>query len=122
MRGCSLSAIIHMRNFGYPGTLSAMPPIRSVLADNGPRSAQLSVIPPLRHNRQQRLYDISLATPALRALKIYLKQITEHKAIPFPLVTKNGMTAEEEETILKASQSARLGKMSTRAMPTDEAI
>ena len=56
------------------------------------------------------------------AIKIYLKQISEHKAIPFPLVTNNGMTALEEEEILKASRDARRDKNVTAKMSGQEAV
>lgn len=43
------------------------------------------------------------------AIKIYLKQITLRNSIPFPLLTENGLTVEEEDEILKAADEARRG-------------
>ena len=43
------------------------------------------------------------------AIKAYLKQIMIVKGIPFPLLTENGMTIEEEQTILKAGEEAKRG-------------
>jgi DNA-damage-inducible protein J len=44
------------------------------------------------------------------AIKIYLHQIVITKGIPFNLVTENGLTIDEEEEILKASEEAKQGK------------
>ncbi len=48
------------------------------------------------------------------AIKVYFKQIVIHQGIPFRFVTKNGLTPQEEEKILKASGEARQGKNVTR--------
>lgn len=44
------------------------------------------------------------------AIKAYLKQIAIQKRIPMPLVTKNGLTPQEEKEIIKSSREARMGK------------
>lgn len=44
------------------------------------------------------------------AIKVYLKQIVIRQGIPFKLFTENGLTFEEEETIIKASGEAKKGK------------
>lgn len=56
------------------------------------------------------------------AIRLYFGQIVQHKAIPFPLLTENGLTLEEEEGILRASREARQGINVSRPMTPDEAI
>ena len=48
------------------------------------------------------------------AVKVYFKQIIIHKGIPFQIITENGLTPEQEEEILKASEEAKRGKNVTR--------
>lgn len=43
------------------------------------------------------------------AIKIYLKQIVINKGIPFQLLTENGLTIQQENEILKASEEAEQG-------------
>lgn len=43
------------------------------------------------------------------AIKVYLKQIVISQAIPFPLLTENGLTIQQEQEILKASEEAKRG-------------
>ena len=50
------------------------------------------------------------------AIKVYLKQIIATRGIPFPLITRNGMTPEQEKTILDASKEAKRGRGVTRKM------
>ena len=56
------------------------------------------------------------------AIKLYLKQITLHKGLPFPLVTENGFTIQEENEILQAAEEAAQGKIVTKAMNKKEAL
>ena len=44
------------------------------------------------------------------AIKAYLKQISAHKRIPFPLITENGLTPEEEKNLAKAAKEAKRGQ------------
>ncbi len=44
------------------------------------------------------------------AIKAYLKQITYREGIPFPLYTENGLTVQEEQEILQASEEAERGE------------
>lgn len=37
------------------------------------------------------------------AIKIYLRQITQKKGLPFPVVTKNGFTFFQEDELVKVS-------------------
>lgn len=43
------------------------------------------------------------------AVKVYLKQIVITQGIPFQLLTENGLTVEQEQEILKASEEAKKG-------------
>jgi DNA-damage-inducible protein J len=56
------------------------------------------------------------------AIKVYLKQIIATKGIPFPLVTRNGMTPEQEQDILQASKEAKRGRGVTKKMAVKEAM
>jgi DNA-damage-inducible protein J len=56
------------------------------------------------------------------AIKIYLKQIVINEGIPFKLLTENGLTIQQENEILKASEEAEKGIGVTKAMDADEAI
>lgn len=56
------------------------------------------------------------------AIKVYLKQIVIHQGIPLQLVTANGLTPDQEKSILKASKEAKIGKNVTGAMSAKDAI
>lgn len=56
------------------------------------------------------------------AIKVYLKQITIHHGIPLQLVTSNGLSPADEQSIIKASAEAKCGVNVTSAMPVREAI
>jgi len=56
------------------------------------------------------------------AIKLYLKQITLQKGVPFPLITENGLTVQQEKEILKAGKEAKKGINVTEPMEADEAI
>ena len=43
------------------------------------------------------------------AIKVFFRQIVITKSIPFPLLTENGLTVEQEMQILKASEEAKKG-------------
>lgn len=43
------------------------------------------------------------------AVKVYLKQIVITQSLPFPLLTENGLTIQQEREILKASEEAKKG-------------
>lgn len=43
------------------------------------------------------------------AVKVYLKQVVITQAIPFPLLTENGLTVEREREIMQASKEAEQG-------------
>lgn len=56
------------------------------------------------------------------AIKVYLKQITLHQAIPLRLVTANGLTPAEENAIALASAEAKQGKNVTKKMSVQQAV
>lgn len=56
------------------------------------------------------------------AIKAYFKQISLRKGLPFRLVTENGLTASEEQAVLKAANEARRGKNVSKYMSADEVL
>ncbi len=56
------------------------------------------------------------------AIKLFLKQTTLRKGLPFLLLTENGLTLEEEDKIIKAAEEAKKGKNVTEVMNSEEAI
>lgn len=46
----------------------------------------------------------SLGLDLSTGVKIYFQQVLRHKGIPFPLVTENGFTEEEEAKIIAESK------------------
>jgi len=56
------------------------------------------------------------------AIKIYLMQIVIKKCIPFPLVTENDMSPEQETAILMASEEAKINKNITKKMTIKETV
>lgn len=60
-----------------------------------------------KHSAQKVLDRLGLDMSS--AIKVYLKQITLHKGIPLRLITPNGLTPDEELTIITASAEAGRG-------------
>lgn len=56
------------------------------------------------------------------AIKVYLKQIVITQSIPFKLVTENGLTLQQEEEILQASEEAKRGIGVSGPFEGDEAV
>lgn len=56
------------------------------------------------------------------AVKAYLKQIELHEGIPLKLVTKNGLTPQEEKEIIKASRQARRGENVSKSFKSAKAL
>jgi DNA-damage-inducible protein J len=56
------------------------------------------------------------------AINLYLQQIILTKSIPFRLLTKNGLTPEQERDILIASEEAKRGVNVTEPMSTKDAL
>ena len=56
------------------------------------------------------------------AIKLFLKQTTLRKGLPFLLTTENGLTLDEEASIIKASSEARVGKNVSRDLKGKKAL
>ena len=56
------------------------------------------------------------------AIKVYFHQILIQNGLPFQVLTENGLTVEQEEEILKASEEAKRGINTTGPMDIKEAI
>ena len=56
------------------------------------------------------------------AINVYLRKVIATKGIPFSVLTENGMTLEEEDEILKASEEARRGINISRPLKGKAAI
>ena len=56
------------------------------------------------------------------AIKMFLKQMTIHKGLPFLALTENGYTPEQEEEILRAAREAELGVNLTKKMSVKQAL
>ena len=56
------------------------------------------------------------------AVKLYFHQIIERQAVPFTIVTENGLTLEQEKQILDAAEESKKGKHVSKAMKVNEAI
>ena len=56
------------------------------------------------------------------AIKLFLRQISLHKEIPFRLTTENGLTSDEEAEILAASREAKNGKNVSNSMSPRQAL
>jgi DNA-damage-inducible protein J len=56
------------------------------------------------------------------AIKLFLRQARIKKGLPFLLLTENGLTNEEEDSILKASTEAKKGKNVLHSLSKKEAI
>lgn len=53
-------------------------------------------------------------------IKMYLKQVTLYKGIPFRILTENGLTPQQEREILQAEAEALRGINVTKAMNLEE--
>ncbi|MBP9864569.1 type II toxin-antitoxin system RelB/DinJ family antitoxin [Patescibacteria group bacterium] len=56
------------------------------------------------------------------AVKIFLKRLIAQQGIPFPVVTTNGLTINQELEILTDAEEARRGVNVSKAMNAKEAI
>jgi len=56
------------------------------------------------------------------AIKLFLKQTTMRKGLPFLLLTENELTLEEENAIIEAGKDARESTNISRSMNEKEAI
>lgn len=69
----------------------------------------------------RKIFD-SLGLDMSSAIKLFLKQATLRKGLPFLLTTENGLTLEEESQIIKASAEAKKGKNVSREFDGKTAV
>jgi len=68
---------------------------------------QIRIDKKTKHSAKKVLDELGLDMST--AIKAYLKQISARKRIPFPLITANGLTPEEEKAIAKSAKEAKEG-------------
>lgn len=56
------------------------------------------------------------------AIKLFIRQATLRKGLPFLLTTKNGFTLEEEADIIKAASEAKVNKNVSKTLKGKDAI
>ncbi len=56
------------------------------------------------------------------AIKLFIRQTTLRKGLPFLLTTENGLSLEDEAVIIKASSEARKNKNVSGSMNSKDAI
>jgi DNA-damage-inducible protein J len=56
------------------------------------------------------------------AIKLFIRQATLRKGLPFLLTTENGLTLEEESAIIKASSEAKKDKNASKSLVDKDAI
>ncbi len=56
------------------------------------------------------------------AIKLFLRQTSIRKTLPFVLITDNGMSVEDEIAILEASKQVRAGKNVSPVMSDKKAV
>ena len=72
-------------------------------------------------NSAKKIFD-KLGLDMSSAIKLFLKQTTLRKGLPFLLTTENNLTLEEENEIIKASAEARKGKNVSKTFNNKKAI
>lgn len=72
-------------------------------------------------NAAKKIFD-NLGLDMSSAIKLFLKQTTLRKGLPFLLTTENGLTLEEEAEIIKVSSEAKKGKNISSALNKKEAV
>ncbi len=56
------------------------------------------------------------------AIKLFIRQTTLRKGLPFLLTTENGLTLEEESEIIKAASEARKNKNVSKGLKGKDAV
>lgn len=56
------------------------------------------------------------------AIKLFLRQATLRKGLPFLLLTENGLTLEEENAIIRDGSEAKKGKNVSSSMNRKDAV
>lgn len=72
-------------------------------------------------NKAKKIFN-NLGLDMSSAIKLFLKQTTLRKGLPFLLTTENGLTLEEENAIIKAASEAKSNKNVSKGMGDKEAI
>ena len=72
-------------------------------------------------NAAKKVFD-RLGLDMSSAIKLFLKQTTLRKGLPFLLTTENGLTLEEEAEIIKVSSEAKRGKNVSNTLNKKEAV
>lgn len=68
---------------------------------------QVRIDPKTKKEAQKVLDKVGLDMSS--AIKVYFNQIVISQGIPFPILTENGLTIQQEREILKASDEAKQG-------------
>ena len=56
------------------------------------------------------------------AIKLFIRQATLRKGLPFLLVTENGLTLEEESQIIKAASESKNNKNLSKSLSDKDAL
>lgn len=72
-------------------------------------------------NAAKKIFD-KLGLDMSGAIKLFLKQTTLRKGLPFLLTTDNKLSLEEENEVIKASVEAREDKNVSKSLEGKEAI
>ena len=56
------------------------------------------------------------------AIKLFIRQATLRKGLPFLLVTENGLTLEEEAQIIKAASESKNNKNLSKSLSDKDAL
>ena len=81
---------------------------------------QIRVDKKVKQSAKRILEDVGLDMST--AIKIYLKQIILQKGVPFPLVTENRFTIQNEKEIINAANEAKQNKHVTKPMSAKQAL
>ncbi len=69
--------------------------------------------------RAKKVFD-KIGLDMTTAVKLYLEKAVEIKGVPFLLLTENGLTLEQEASILKTAREAHKGKNLSKPMTGKE--
>ena len=71
-------------------------------------------------NAAKKIFD-KLGLDMSSAVKLFLKQATLRKGLPFLVTTENGLTLEKEAEIIKASTEVKKGRNISKSLKGKEA-
>lgn len=81
---------------------------------------QVRIDPKIKKEANKILNKVGLDMSS--AIKVYLSQIVISQGIPFPVLTENGLTIQQERAILKASEEAKRGINVSGPFEGEEAV